>query len=287
MKTIKLTSELARSSLDSNKKDTMATKLSILMSVLLIGCLIFILYSFSSYKYEHIQKNYGDFHVFLSDIDEKLYNDLSSWDKVERLQFTKHISLEKKANLSQIHSNSSEFNLLEFTNGRKPKTEEEVAASVSFMARHPEYKIGSKISSQNQDFTTCGVYQSIDPSFDTSHFYGILPDQKKENLLDGHSGLSVEIWYKKDRDSYSNTRYFLKKHSIDEKKAISIGRLAYNEGILQHRLIFPSGIIPPKSYIQDFFTNYTPSLLLGLLFAVMIYGAFMEGILETPTFITT
>lgn len=271
---MKLITELALSSIESKKKDTLATKLSILMSVLLIGTLIFILHSLSSNKYEYIQKNYGDYHVFLSEVDQETYRDLSSWNKVEKLQFSKFISLEKKANLCQLSPESSEFNLLDFTRGSKPKNRQEVAAPVSFMARHPEYKIGSKISSKNQTFYISGVYQSIDPSLDSSSFYGILENQNEETLFDGISGLSVEIWYKEARDSYTNTREFLKRHSIDEEKALNIGRLSYNQPILEHRLIFPSGIIPPEKYIQDFLTIYTPSLLLGLLFALMIYGAF-------------
>lgn len=61
---------------------------------------------------------------------------------------------------------------------------------------------------------------------------------------------------------------------IDEKKSIDIGRLYYNTPVLEYKLIYPSGLLPPRSVVSEALTKYGACLLLAVLFAVMIYGAF-------------
>lgn len=34
--------------------------------------------------------------------------------------------------------------------------------------------------------------------------------------------------------------------NIDEKQALNIGRVFYNKDILEHSMVYPKGIIPPK-----------------------------------------
>ena len=62
--------------------------------------------------------------------------------------------------------------------------------------------------------------------------------------------------------------------NIDEKQALDIGRVFYNKHILEHSMVYPKGIIPPKSVVNSALEKYGIAFFLTVLFAFIIYGAF-------------
>lgn len=88
------------------------------------------------------------------------------------------------------------------------------------------------------------------------------------------NGIEAYLWFKNPRDTYTLTKEILNDFDVDYKVAENTGRLYFNKDILEYKMIYPSGIIPPKRVLVEAIETYGACLLLALLFAVMIYGAF-------------
>ncbi len=271
---MKIINELAKTSIERNKKDTLATKLSILMAVILLGSIIFIINSNKSNEYNYIKTFLGDYHVSLSQVNEKMYDYILDWDEVNKLEFTKSTDTNLNAVLYEKNSNSWKVNSIEITKGRKPEKTNEIIVPNRFLVNNKEYSLNSHILIHDKQYKIVGTFNDSSVSFETSVFYGILDDLSKESLFKSNDSISVDIWYKNPRDTYTNTRILLNEFNIDSEKAKSTGQLYYNAPILEFKMIYPSGIIPPKNVIIGFLEYYIPIILLASLFAVMIYGAF-------------
>lgn len=271
---MKIIDELARTSVKKNKKDTFATKISILMAVVLLGTIIFIIFSLRTDEYKYVKNTIGDYHVSISQIDENIYDYIEDWDKVERLEYTKFIDTGKDSILYLESENFWKLDYVDIKKGRKAGKPDEIIVTDKFLKNNHKYGIDSNISIKDRNYKIVGVFEDLSFSFEDTFFYGLLSDTSKENLLDKDDALLVRIWYKSPRDTYSNTRELLEKFNIDAKKAESIGRLYYNTSLLEYWLIYPSGIIPPKDVILSFIEVSIPIFLLMMLFAMMIYNAF-------------
>lgn len=271
---MKIINELAKTSIERNKKDTLATKLSILMAVILLGSIIFIISSNKSDEYNYIKTFLGDYHVSLSQVNEKMYDYILNWDKVNKLEFTKSTDTNLNAVLYEKNSNSWEINSIEITKGRKPEKTNEIIVPNRFLVDNKEYSLNSHILIHDKQYEIVGTFDDSSVSFETSVFYGILDDLSKESLFKSNDSISVDIWYQNPRDTYTNTRILLNEFNIDSEKAKSTGQLYYNVPILEFKMIYPSGVIPPKNVIIGFLEYYIPIILLASLFAIMIYGAF-------------
>ena len=125
-----------------------------------------------------------------------------------------------------------------------------------------------------KEYTIIGEYNDYSMSFEESALIGILGDESKENLLNNEDGIEAYIWYKNPRDTYTLTKKIFNEFKIDYAKALDTGRLYFNRDILEYKMIYPSGIIPPKHVVANLIESYGACMLLVFLFAVMIYGAF-------------
>lgn len=271
---MKIINELAGSSIKSNRKDTLSTKLTILLAVILLGTIVFILNSFKKETYNGIISTFGDYNVSVSGVDERMYSTLIENEDIKQLSFDKLIKTNLDATIYQkgdYYWNLKGFELLA---GRKPENAGELIVPTHFLIKNKEFKIGSHLNVHDKTYTIVGEYDDNSYTFEDSVLIGYLEDTSKENLFEGKSGLEAIIWFENPRDTYTLTREILKELNIDIKVAESTGRLYFNKDILEYKMIYPSGIIPPKSVLVKTAETYGGFLILIFLFAVMIYGAF-------------
>ena len=271
---MKIINDLADGAVKDNKKDSFAIKISILLAVILLGTVVFIVGSLKYDKYNYVRKTIGDYHVAITEVDEKLYDKLINYTDIEKISFNKIIETDLNAN---IYENGKYSNLLtgyEIKKGRKPNNSSELLVPERFLTKNKNYDIGSKITASDKTYIIVGVYDDYGYSFEKSMFLTLADSDKKIYLLKNNGGLEALIWYKHPRDTYTKTREILSTMNIDEKSSIDIGRLSYNTDILEYKLIYPQGIFPPKSVIKSAVEEYSAYFFLVLLFAFIIYGAF-------------
>ncbi|WP_455256913.1 FtsX-like permease family protein [Peptoniphilus asaccharolyticus] len=271
---MKIINDLADGAVKNNKKDSFAIKISILLAVILLGTVVFILGSLKRDKYDYVSKIIGDYHVAITEVDEKLYDKLINDTDIEKISFNKIIETDLNAN---IYENGKYSNLLtgyELKKGRKPNNSNELLVPERFLTKNKTYDIGSKITTSDKTYTIVGVYDDYGYSFEKSMLLTMADSDKKIDLLKNNGGLEALIWYKHPRDTYTKTREILSAMNIDEKTSIDIGRLSYNTDILEYKLIYPQGIFPPKSMIKSAVEEYSAYFFLVLLFAFIVYGAF-------------
>ncbi|HGD5595172.1 TPA: FtsX-like permease family protein [Streptococcus agalactiae] len=271
---MKIINDLADGAVKNNKKDSFAIKISILLAVILLGTVVFIIGSLKYDKYNYVRKTIGDYHVAITEVDEKLYNKLINDTDIEKISFNKIIETDLNAN---IYENGKYSNLLtgyEIKKGREPNNSNELLVPERFLTKNKNYDIGSKITASDKTYTIVGVYDDYGYSFEKSMLLTMADSDKKMDLLKNNGGLEALIWYKHPRDTYTKTREILSTMNIDEKSSIDIGRLSYNTDILEYKLIYPQGIFPPKSVIKSAVEEYSAYFFLVLLFAFIIYGAF-------------
>lgn len=271
---MKIINDLADGAVKNNKKDSFAIKISILLAVILLGTVVFIVGSLKHDEYNYVRKTIGDYHVAITEVDEKLYDKLINDTDIEKISFNKIIETDLNAN---IYENGKYSNLLtgyEIKKGREPNNSNELLVPERFLTNNKTYDIGSKITASDKTYTIVGVYDDYGYSFEKSMLLTMADSDKKIDLLKNNGGLEALIWYKHPRDTYTKTREILSTMNIDEKSSIDIGRLSYNTDILEYKMIYPQGIFPPKSVIKSAVEEYSAYFFLVLLFAFIIYGAF-------------
>ncbi len=69
---MKIINELSYSQITTNKKDTLATRLSIFLAVVLLGTIIFIIGSVKSGQYHEIVSSVGEYHVSFTDVNTNM-----------------------------------------------------------------------------------------------------------------------------------------------------------------------------------------------------------------------
>lgn len=270
---MKIINDLASGAVKNNKKDTLAIKISILLAVILLGTVIFIFDSINTEQYEYVKKTIGDYHVDIAEIDENFYDKLKNDTDIEKVSFNKIISTDLNA---VIYENGDSESLLgyEIKNGRKPENSNELLVPERFLIKNKEYDLGSEIIENKKTYTIVGVYDDYGYSFEDTMLIGLADSNKKDYLFENNGEIEAQIWYKSIRDTYTKTRKILSEMNIDEKKALDIGRVFYNKDILEHSMVYPKGIIPPKSVINLAIEKYGMAFFLCVLFAFIIYGAF-------------
>ena len=271
---MKIINDLADGAVKNNKKDSFAIKISILLAVILLGTVVFIIGSLKHDEYNYVRKTIGDYHVAITEVDEKLYDKLINDTDIEKISFNKIIETDLNAN---IYENGKYSNLLtgyEIKKGREPNNSNELLVPERFLTKNKNYDIGSKITASDKTYTIVGVYDDYGYSFEKSMFLTMADNDKKIDLLKNNRGLEALIWYKHPRDTYTKTREILSTMNIDERSSIDIGRLSYNTDILEYKMIYPQGIFPSKSVIKSAVEEYSAYFFLVLLFAFIIYGAF-------------
>ena len=270
---MKIINDLADGAVKNNKKDSFAIKISILLAVILLGTVIFVFDSMNTEQYEYVKKAIGDYHVDIAEIDESFYDKLKNDTDIEKVSFNKIINTDLNA---VIYENGDSESLLgyEIKNGRKPENSNELLVPERFLIKNKEYDLGSEIIENKKTYTIVGVYDDYGYSFEDTMLIGLADSNKKDYLFDNNAGIEAWIWYKSIRDTYTKTRKILSEMNIDEKQALDIGRVFYNKHILEHSMVYPKGIIPPKSVVNLAIEKYGIAFFLTVLFAFIIYGAF-------------
>ena len=270
---MKIINDLADGAVKNNKKDSFAIKISILLAVMLLGTVIFILNSIKTGRYEYVKKTFGDYHVKITGIDEGFYDKLKNNKDIEKVSFNKIIKTDLNA---VIYENGDPASLLGYyiKEGKKPEKANELLVQERFLIKNKEYDLGSEINVRDKTYKIVGTYDDFSSSFEEAKFVGLSESDDKKVLFEKNDGIEAQIWYKNIRDTYTKTREILSEMNIDENHALDIGRVFYNKDILEYKMVYPKGIIPPKSVVNSALEQYGAAFFLCLLFAFIIYGAF-------------
>ena len=269
---MKIINELSLSQIKNNKKDAFATKVSILLAVILLGTIIFIIGQLNTQKYQEIKSTIGDYNVSLADVNNDMINKLLNDKDIKKVSFDKYINTNLDAVIIEKGKYNDDLNSFNIISGRKPQHFDEIIVPARFLVKNKEYKIGKNIKIKDKLYKIVGEYNDYGRTFEELAFIGCL-DESKENILN-NDGIVAYIWYQNPRDTYSLTKKILSEFKIDEKNAIDTGRLYFNRDFLECKMIYPTGFMPPKHIIKSTIEIYGPIMLLVFLFAVMIYGAF-------------
>lgn len=271
---MKIINELSYSQINNNKKDTLATRLSIFLAVVLLGTIIFIIGTVKLEQHREMVSMIGDYQVSFSEVNSNMLDSLLNNDEIKKVSFDKFISTDLNAIIIEKGSYFRNLKGFEIISGKNISSGNELIAPSRFFEKNKEYKIGSKIKVKEKEYTIVGEYNDYATSFEETALIGILENENKEYLLQNSDGIEVFIWYKQPRDTYTLTKKLFDTLEIDYAKSIDTGRLYFNKEILEYQMIYPSGLIPPKSVIADWLESYGACILLVILFSVMIYGAF-------------
>ncbi|MDU5253355.1 FtsX-like permease family protein, partial [Anaerococcus vaginalis] len=270
---MKIINDLADGDVKNNKKDSFAIKISILLAVMLLGTVIFIFNSLKTDKYEYVKKTFGDYHVKISEIDQGFYDKLKNDKDIEKVSFNKLIKTDLNA---VIYENGDPASLLgyDIKKGKKPEKANELLVPEGFLIKNKEYDLSSEITVRDKTYKIVGTYEDFSYSFEEAMLVGLSKSDDKKILFEKNGGVEAQIWYKNIRDTYTKTREILSEMNIDENHALDIGRVFYNKDILEYKMVYPKGIIPPKSVVNSAIEQYGAAFFLCLLFAFIIYGAF-------------
>ena len=270
---MKIINDLADGAVKNNKKDSFAIKISILLAVMLLGTVIFIFNLLSTDQYNYVKKNVGDYHVSISEIDEKLYDKLINDEDIEKISFNKIIETDLNATIYEFGDSTGLIGF-DIKEGRKPNNSNEILVPEKFLIKSKEYDLGSEITVRDKTYKVVGVYDDYSKSFEDSMLIGLTESDDKKGLFEKNDEIVAQIWYKNIRDTYTKTREVLSEMNIDENHALDIGRVFYNKDILEYKMVYPRGIIPPKSVVNLAIEKYGAGFFLCLLFAFIIYGSF-------------
>ena len=270
---MKIINDLADGAVKNNKKDSFAIKISILLAVILLGTVIFIFNAMRTEQYNYVKKNVGDYHVSISEIDEKLYDKLINDEDIEKISFNKIIETDLNATIYEFGDSTGLIGF-DIKEGRKPNNSNEILVPEKFLIKSKEYDLGSEITVRDKTYKVVGVYDDYSKSFEESMLIGLTESDDKKGLFEKNDEIEAQIWYKNIRDTYTKTREVLSEMNIDENHALDIGRVFYNKDILEYKMVYPKGIIPPKSVVNLAIEKYGAGFFLCLLFAFIIYGSF-------------
>ena len=271
---MKIINELSYSQITTNKKDTLATRLSIFLAVVLLGTIIFIIGSVKSGQYHEIVSSVGEYHVSFTDVNTNMIGKIFANKDIEKVSYDKMISTDLNATIIEKGNYFKCLKGYDIVRGSNINTAGELIAPTRFFQKNKDYKIGSTLKVKDKEYTLVGEYCDYESSFEESALIGLLTDESKGNILKNADGIEAYIWYKNPRDTYTLTKKLFDDFKIDYKKSIDTGRLYFNKPILEYKMIYPSGIIPPKSVMAEWVESYGACIVLVFLFAVMIYGAF-------------
>jgi putative ABC transport system permease protein len=277
-------SELAKSSV-KNRGLSSAVFYSVLVAVIILGTLLFIYSDLELSQQNYHKKMFGDYHAVLYDINEEEYRQLRENASIKMLEPTKVVRI-KDAPFQRtdadlylqnptLFDSCSGFIESQLLDGSLPKHADEILVSDVFIAENPANSLGRKVKLGNKEYRICGIYRAQLLSFDKVYlFYGQITEEDKENLFQGDA-VYVTIWFKNERDTYTLMRRILSdlgRKSEDE--LLKEGLLSYNTEYLEGKLIFKSGLIPSRNFIERWSMRVGLLVCMLALFAVMIYNSF-------------
>lgn len=271
---MKIISELSSAQIKTNKRDTLATTLSIFLAVVLLGTVIFIISTLKANKYEYITTTVGDYHICLSDVNSAMLSTLYNSKDIEKVSFDKIIQTDLNAVIIEKGAHRLSLKGFKIISGKEANYDFEIIAPSRFLKNNPNLRIGSELKVKGKAYIIVGEYDDYAMSFEESALIGVLDDEGRDNLLKNEDGIEAYVWYKNPRDAYTLTKQYFDEFKIDYSESLDTGRLYFNRDILEYKLIYPSGLIPPPHVIKDIIETYGIVLILVLIFAMMIYGAF-------------
>ena len=271
---MKIIGELAASVVNAGKKDALAVKTSILLAVILLGTILFITTSLRKADVDFAVAGQGDYHASITGVDGSFYDALKKNPAIERIAFDRIVKTDRNAVIYERDDYFNQLKSFKPVEGRRPERDDELLVPDSFLKRNRDLHLNSALEAEGKTYRIVGVYENNEISFEESYLIGRLGDVSKDELFEGSSGIEAYIWYKNPRDTYTLTREILQKQGIDPKVAESQGRLGYNTPLLNYKMIYPNGIIPPRTVLSEALDSYIPISMLALLFAFIIYGAF-------------
>lgn len=271
---MKIIRELANHSVKKNKKDTLATKLSIFVAVILLGTVIFTIYMVKTDEIRDIKSRGGDFHVNILDVDEEFYDYFENSEDIEKIVFSKDSFVTKEFALMEKSKEFWDLKGFKIDKGSIPENENEIIVPKRLVERDKNYDIGLNIILNNREYKIVGIYDDHGFSYEDFLLFTFLEDYSKEYIFSGDGMVESFLWYKNPRDTYTLTRQMFSDLKIDLESKEEKDRVYYNTDILESKLIYPKGIIPPEKVIKKTLSSLIIPFILVILFAVMIYGAF-------------
>jgi len=283
---MKIISELAKSSV-KNRRRSSAVFYSVLVAVIILGTLLFIYSELELDQWNYHRKMFGDYHAVLYDINGEEYRQLQKNANIKALELSKVVSLKNtpfqrpNADLylqsPVLYSSCSGLIESQLLEGDLPQQGNEILASDTFILENPDYSLGKMIRLGDKEYRICGIYKDQLLSFDKYYlFYGQLTEEGKESLFQSNDdAVFVTIWFKNERDTYSLMRRILREIGREsEDELLKKGTLVYNTEYLEGKLIFKSGLIPSRRFIERWSLRVGLLLCISALFAVMIYNSF-------------
>ncbi|MEG6568390.1 ABC transporter permease [Thermoanaerobacterium thermosaccharolyticum] len=279
-------SELAKNSI-KNRRHSSAVFYSVLVAVIILGTLLFIYSELELAQRNYHQKMFGDYHAVLYDINEEEYKQLQENANIKALEPTKVIRIKNapfqrpNADLylqsPMLFYSCSGFIESQLLEGSLPQQSNEILVSETFIAENPAYSLGKIIRLGDKEYRICGIFKDQLLSFEKNYlFYGQLTKENTVSLLHGDDeAVYVTIWFKNERDTYSSMRQILRDFGRkDEDELLKEGLLQYNTEYLESKLIFKSGLIPSRNFIDHWSLRVGLLICMLALFAVMIYNSF-------------
>lgn len=281
---MKIISELAKAS-TKHRENSVAIRASILVAVIMMGTLLFIYSELELSEWKYHQELFGNYHVQLYGISESEYKQLQANEEVKTLELSQEIRFEnlpfQRDGIDIYFQSPALLNTSFFTDARSlrgtlPKQADEILVSEVFVLENPEYSLGSAIRLGSKDYTITGIYEEHLYSFEKNYqFFGQLSFDHSAHLFATAGNVDVAIWFQDERDTYRLTRQILEDlERGDEKEVLKTGGLHYNTRYLDGKLIFQSGLVPSRDFLERWSLRVGLLACIAPLFIVMIYNAF-------------
>jgi putative ABC transport system permease protein len=270
--------ELAGESIKSDRKSSIAVKVSIFIAVILIG---FFLIVFSINDYEqaaYLTKTTGGHSAELLAIKPEAMAKLKMDHRVKRLAVIQREELEDTSLkhpqmvINYLDAYLYNYQWVELASGRYPETSGELLVSELFLKENPGLKIGSAVTIAEHRFQICGTFKEYLFSFEGTYTgFGWIDSTK----TDVSEPVDLCIWLENERATYQQIPALVQKLELDPVKLEKEGGLAYNKAYLQAKMIFPGGILkPPGEVAETVLLRSFALFCLLLLFILIINNAF-------------
>lgn len=155
---MKIINELSYSQIKNNKKDTLATKLSIFLAVVLLGTVIFIIGSIKTEEYRRITSTAGDYQVSIAGVNDDMIDSFLKNRDIQRVSFDKFIKTDMDAIIIEKGAYYHDLKSFDIISGRNVRSAGEIIVSTRFLNKHKEYKTGSKLTVRGKVYKIVGEY---------------------------------------------------------------------------------------------------------------------------------
>lgn len=180
---MKIINELSSSQIRTNKKDTLATRLSIFLAVVLLGTIIFIIGSIKSGQHHEIVSSVGDYHISFTDVNTNMIDKIFDNKDIEKVSFDKMISTDLNAIIIEKGNYFKRLKGYDIVRGSNINNAGELIAPTRFFQKNKDYKIGSTLKVNGKEYKFVGEYRDYATSFEESALIGILENENSEYLI--------------------------------------------------------------------------------------------------------